>query len=182
MGDSVEAMENSRAAVPEMSVGTHELADSWTLWAHLPHDTDWSLSSYRKILTFNSVEGAISITETLPHKMLRNCMLFLMRDGIQPTWEDERNRKGGSFSYKVSNKVVPATWRDLTYRLVGETLTTTPAISREINGITISPKKNFCVVKVWMSSCSKQDPMIIKETGQGIAPAGCLFKKHNPEY
>lgn len=120
MGDSVEAMENSRAAVPEMSVGTHELADSWTLWAHLPHDTDWSLSSYRKILTFNSVEGAISITETLPHKMLRNCMLFLMRDGIQPTWEDERNRKGGSFSYKVSNKVVPTTWRDLTYRLVGE--------------------------------------------------------------
>jgi len=182
MGDSVEAMENSRAAVPEMSVGTHELADSWTLWAHLPHDTDWSLSSYRNILTFKSVEGAISITETLPHKMLRNCMLFLMRDGIQPTWEDERNRKGGSFSYKVSNKVVPTTWRDLTYRLVGETLTTTPTASRDVNGITISPKKNFCVVKVWMSSCSKQDPMIIRETGQGIAPAGCLFKKHNPEY
>ena len=24
----------------------HELSDSWILWAHLPHDTDWSLKSY----------------------------------------------------------------------------------------------------------------------------------------
>ena len=30
---------------------THPLYDKWVLWAHLPHDTDWSLKSYKKIMT-----------------------------------------------------------------------------------------------------------------------------------
>jgi len=160
----------------------HILNDTWTLWAHLPHDTDWSLKSYKKILTFNSIEEAISITETIPQKMVRNCMLFLMREGIKPIWEDERNRMGGSFSYKVSNKIVPSTWRNLSYTVIGETLATKTQYNNFINGITISPKKNFCVIKVWMSNCDKQDPNIIREVHPGIISAGCLFKKHNPEY
>ena len=28
----------------------HKLFDKWVLWAHLPHDTDWSLDSYKKII------------------------------------------------------------------------------------------------------------------------------------
>ena len=32
------------------------LYDKWVLWAHLPHDTDWSLRSYNKIIELNSVE------------------------------------------------------------------------------------------------------------------------------
>ena len=27
----------------------HRLSDRWTLWAHLPHKTDWSMKSYIKI-------------------------------------------------------------------------------------------------------------------------------------
>ena len=158
------------------------LNGSWTLWAHLPHDTDWSIKSYKKIDDFNSVEAAVTLTETLPHKMIKNCMLFLMREGIAPTWEDPKNRAGGSFSYKVTNKIVPHIWRDLTYNLVGETLGTSNNIQGNINGITISPKKNFCVIKVWMASCSSQDPNIIHQIGDGIVSHGCLFKKHNPEY
>lgn len=181
MGDR-KAMENCIADEVLDCVGTHMLSDSWTLWAHLPHDTDWSMGSYREILTFNSVENAISITEILPHKMIKNCMLFLMRKGIKPTWEDKRNRNGGSFSYKVSNKIVQTTWKSLCYRLVGETLSTNQSTSCEINGITISPKKNFCVIKIWMATCGNQDPSIIKNIGTGIVSMGCLFKKHNPEY
>ena len=66
----------------------HDLSDAWILWAHLPHDTDWSLKSYMKIYEFNTVEQAITITETLPPVLVTNCMLFLMRKGINPIWED----------------------------------------------------------------------------------------------
>jgi len=51
-----------------------------------------------------------------------------------------------------------------------------------VNGITISPKKNFCVIKIWMANCDSQDSTIIDGSIQGIEPQGCLFKKHNPEY
>lgn len=186
MVDSVatemETVLNLDSTSQDINMSTHQLGEEWTMWAHLPHDTDWSVSSYKRIQDFNSVEQAITLTETLPHKMIRNCMLFVMRKGISPTWEDQRNRSGGCFSYKVSNKIVPAVWRDLTYTMVGETLGSTPSHQKSINGITISPKKNFAVVKVWMGDCKSQDPNIINAVGTSIVSHGCLFKKHNPEY
>lgn len=166
----------------EYTENVHTLNDTWTVWAHLPHDTDWSIKSYKKIQNINTVQETISMTETMPHKMIRNCMLFIMRDGIKPTWEDDKNKKGGSFSYKVSNKIVPQTWKNLTYCLVGETLTDNAGTCKSINGITISPKKNFCVIKIWMADCNSQDPSIINAVPPGIGHDRCLFKKHNPEY
>ena len=95
---------------------THLLCDNWVLWAHLPHDIDWSMGSYKKIMHITSVEEIISLYKILPEKMIKNCMLFLMRDGIMPTWEDPKNRNGGCFSYKISNKDIKKTnqhrWAD----------------------------------------------------------------------
>lgn len=161
---------------------TNALQCSWTLWAHLPHDTDWSLTSYKKIMDFSSVEEAVVLNEALPHKMIRNCMLFIMRTGINPMWEDPQNTNGGSFSYKVSNKNIPITWKELTYKLVGETTVSNTTFQSAINGITISPKKNFCVIKIWMANCNNQDSTILGDVAQGIVSQGCLFKKHSPDY
>ena len=159
----------------------HDLSDGWILWAHLPHDTDWGLKSYMKIYEFNTVEQAITITETLPPVLVTNCMLFLMRKGINPIWEDERNRNGGCFSYKIPNKDVPDAWKQLSYSLVGETMSDNKKLLPHINGITISPKKNFCIIKVWLANCSFQDAAVIREV-HGITSHGCLFKRHVPEY
>ena len=34
----------------------HKLSHRWTLWAHLPHDTDWTINSYKKVYTTTTVE------------------------------------------------------------------------------------------------------------------------------
>lgn len=162
-------------------VSSHQLHDKWVLWAHLPHDVDWTVNSYKKIANFNTAEEAITLFETLPDKMIKNCMLFLMRDGIKPTWEDEQNRNGGCFSYKISNKFVYNTWKNLSYALVGETLAKLNKNTPSINGITISPKKTFCIVKIWFSTCEFQNPSVIIDL-DGLTSHGCLFKKHAPEY
>lgn len=167
--------------VNKSEITNHKLHDKWTLWAHLPHDTDWTVKSYKKIMTFSTVEEALVLYETLPEKMIKNCMLFLMRDGIQPTWEDVKNRDGGCFSYKVGNKNITTTWKQASYLLVGESLTAETKLSPLINGMTISPKKNFCIIKIWLASCDYQNPQKITEVA-GIVPQGCLFKKHNPQY
>ena len=159
----------------------HFLSDTWILWAHLPHDTDWSIKSYTKIFEFNTLEQAVTITEMLPPKLIVNCMLFLMRKGINPIWEDERNRNGGCFSYKIINKDVPGTWKQLSYLLVGDTMTDNVKMLSHINGITISPKKNFCIMKVWVANCLFQDATVIRDV-EGVSSHGCLFKRHVPEY
>ena len=161
----------------DSSLAPHLLYDKWTLWAHLPHDTDWSVKSYKEIDTVDSVEAAITLCETIPDKMIKNCMLFFMRKGIQPIWEDPKNQRGGCFSYKVSNKIVGSVWKSLSYLLVGETLSANPSLASSINGITISPKKNFCVIKVWLSGCEVKDPSLIHSV-QGLTSQGCLFKRH----
>ena len=179
-GSTSDSKEKDVVVVSTNSI-LHDLSDGWILWAHLPHDTDWSLKSYMKIYEFDTVEQAITITETLPPVLVTNCMLFLMRKGINPIWEDERNRNGGCFSYKIPNKDVPDAWKQLSYSLVGETMSDNKKLLPHINGITISPKKNFCIIKVWLANCSFQDAAVIREV-HGITSHGCLFKRHVPEY
>ena len=157
-----------------------KLYDKWTLWAHLPHDTNWTFDSYIRILTFNSVHAIIMLLETIPDEMITNCMLFIMRDGIKPMWEDPKNKKGGCFSYKINNKNVSSIWKNLSYSLVGESLTENTSVRPCINGITISPKKNFCIVKIWLANCNYQNPAVIAD-GLGISSQGCLFKTHMAE-
>lgn len=163
-------------------INLNKLNTGWTLWAHLPHDIDWSLKSYKKIHKVNSIEEVVVLMNTLPEKMVKNCMLFFMREDIKPMWEDGKNKDGGSFSYKVSNKNIEKTWRNLAYSLVGENLAKTLPMQKNINGITISPKKNFCVIKIWLAGCEIQNPTMIKSIVNNISPEGCLFKKHSPVY
>tara|TARA_Y100000996_G_scaffold392397_1_gene355129 strand:- start:126 stop:662 length:537 start_codon:yes stop_codon:yes gene_type:complete len=159
----------------------HNLHDTWNLWAHLPHDTSWTLDSYKKIITFKLVEEIIALNHNLPDALIKNCMLFLMRDGIQPIWEDEKNRNGGCFSYKIINRNVVDVWKQLSYAIVGETISMNNDFRNDVTGITISPKKNFCIIKIWMSGCNHQNTQHITPI-KGLNSHGCIFKKHNPEF
>ena len=160
---------------------THPLYDKWVLWAHLPHDTDWSLKSYKSIMTITDVEGMVSLYSAIPEKLVKNCMLFLMRKDINPTWEDPKNRGGGCFSFKVVNKNVYQVWKYLSYVLVGETLTNDIRLLDLINGITISPKKTFCIIKIWLKNCKMQNPAQLADI-PGLSIHGCIFKRHKPEF
>ncbi len=117
----------------------------------------------------------------MPEVLVKNSMLFLMREGITPVWEDVQNRNGGCFSYKITNKTVYEVWKDLSYVLVGDTISSNSTFVSNVTGITISPKKNFCIIKIWMRNCSYQNPSIVSEI-KGLVSQGCLFKKHTPEY
>jgi hypothetical protein len=158
------------------------LENRWSLWSHYPQDDDWTTKSYDKIYEFTDVESTIAITETLPEGMIKNCMLFLMKDDILPIWEHEKNRNGGCFSYKVNNKFIVDVWKELTYVLVGRSISEDNKFLNAVSGITISPKKNFCIIKIWMENCDNQNPRVITNEIKNLTPNGCIFKKHAPTY
>jgi len=160
----------------------HQLSSKWTLWAHLPHDSDWSIQSYKSIYTYKYVEEVIAINETIPNHLVENCMLFLMKEGIKPTWEDPKNRNGGCFSYKISNKNVANVWKELNYVVTGYTISKHQHFVKYVTGITISPKKHFCIIKVWMENCLNQNPNDVTDEIPFLNSHGCIFKKHVPEY
>ena len=172
---------SSVTAEPQSQKDFHSLHDTWTMYAHLPHDTDWSIDSYKAILQMNTLEECIALFEAIPKEMTQNCMLFLMRDNIKPLWEDVRNRKGGSFSFKVNTSNVHSTWKDLCYSVIGNTISDNNVLKEKLNGITISPKRNFCIVKLWMSDCSTKTLKNMKHMPH-LNTREALFRKHNPEY
>jgi hypothetical protein len=157
-----------------------QLNDSWCLWAHLPHDADWSLNSYKLLYTFKTVEETVSLINNLSEKCIKNCMLFIMRENINPIWEDEKNRDGGCFSFKISNKQIKDIWEILTYALVGENIFTSNKDNLKINGITISPKKNFCIIKIWLNTCEYKNLEGINKL-LNLEDEIFIFKKHISE-
>jgi hypothetical protein len=150
----------------------HRFSEAWVLWAHLPQNPDWSLSGYQKIMKVECVEHALSLYQHLPEALITGCMFFLMRENITPLWEDERNKNGGFFSYKV-NKNIASTWKDVSFSLMGNTLSDA-SLNQGITGISISPKKNFCILKVWTGNRKCTDPSKIKL----LKSDGCIFKEN----
>jgi len=65
--------------------------------------------------------------------------------------------------------------------MAGNSLTTGAKYESHVNGITVSPKKRFSVIKIWMDTCNFQDPDIIRDI-PSLPKDGCLFKKHAPEF
>ena len=171
---------SAAAAAPEEHART-PLLDRWVLYAHLPRDTSWKLTSYRRVYGFNSLEDGVAITKALHEVIIKNCMLFLMRAHVEPRWEDVNNKEGGCFSFKVLNRQVVQAWRNLFYCAIGESIFTpaAEALNRKVTGITISPKKSFCIVKVWLSDCKTQTVAALSEI-PGLSADGCLFKRHMP--
>ena len=129
-------------------------------------------------MTMETLEDGLALNSVLPEKLVKNCMLFLMRKGITPTWEDPKNKQGGCFSYKIANKNVVDSWKKLSYTLIGNTLSDNEEFANNITGITISPKKNFCIVKIWLTTCKFKDVKYINQISN-LANNDCIFKKHH---
>ena len=156
----------------------HALNDKWVLYHHLPSNKNWTFAVYTVLLDeIDTVEKVITINENTSEKMIKYSMLFLMRKGVTPLWEDPQNRDGGCFSYKVINKFVEQVWRQMFYLACGETLGVTDSYSSSINGITISPKKNFCIIKILLKDKNHQDPNMIHLV-EHLTKNGVMFKCH----
>jgi len=131
--------------------------DGWTLYNHDLDNKKWDLASYNIIIkNITDPEQLIAINETIPETIVKNAMLFMMRQSIPPLWEDPHNCQGGYLSFKIMNKSVHPIWKSLVYGLCGETLFVDPIVNTFVTGISISPKKTFCILKIWLSNCEYQ--------------------------
>ena len=163
----------------ESSLCINRLNNYWTLWIHLPHDTNWNIDSYKKICSFRYLEQAIALINQIEESLVVNCMLFIMREDIKPIWEDEKNKNGSCISYKINNRLVYNIWRQMSIFMVSEILLDNIEHQTAINGITVSPKKNFCIVKLWFNNNIDEKTTISVNKGITELPNfEGIFKRH----
>ena len=85
-----------------------------------------------------------------------NCgMFFLMKDNIKPIFEDEKNINGGYWSMRINKKDTVELWRQIIYYLVIEGILENNDEEKNINGISIGPKINNCIFKIWNNNYKK---------------------------
>jgi hypothetical protein len=127
------------------------LSECWTLYFHDPDDNQWTPSSYKIIGHFSTLQDWC-YTDVSFTNLWQKGMFFIMREHIQPLWEDPLNKEGGCFSFKVNKPDAGHFWFKLGSLLLGSTLGKTPIIDSKICGISMSPKRNYCILRVWVQS------------------------------
>lgn len=124
------------------------LNDVWTMYFHDPNDINWTNSSYLNLGNISTVDDFWNHTTQLKENVHKG-MFFLMREHVFPYWDDPANIHGGCFSIKVHKDEMVTYWEDTCIKLLGETLLKDPSMNDVINGISTSPKKYFCIIKIW---------------------------------
>lgn len=132
------------------------LNDVWSMYFHDPNEMNWTNSSYVNLGSISTVDDFWNHgTQFRDH--IHKGMFFLMREHVFPYWDDPANIHGGCFSIKVLKDDMPLYWEDMCKKLLCESLLKDKSNWDLINGISTSPKKHFCIIKVWMRNLDLED-------------------------
>jgi len=130
-----------------------KLQNNWCLWYHELNSDNWTIESYKMIMeikTYNDICFMLNRYENI------NCgMFFLMKENIKPIFEDEKNIKGGYWSLRINKKETTECWKKIIYYLLIEGILEKNENEKYINGISIGPKINNCIFKIWNSDYKK---------------------------
>tara|TARA_B110000259_G_scaffold182335_1_gene225802 strand:- start:6475 stop:6987 length:513 start_codon:yes stop_codon:yes gene_type:complete len=131
----------------------NKLNSEWNFYFHDPNSYNWDKKSYYKIYNLKSIIDYWNLNKEIENKIHQG-MFFLMRDNIFPLWDNEDNKKGSNFSFKILKDISKIFWNKLNILILSESFLKEEYAEKysNINGISISPKKNFCIIKVWLKN------------------------------
>jgi len=173
---------------------THEIIDSskynfntpWHLWYH--HELDnWKTSGYRNIFTINTIKDYWNLHNNFEYiGGINNQNFFLMRDGVNPIWEDSRNRNGGCWSIKLTETSRNfAIWQKLAIRMLSENMFNDPKLDemKIITGLSINLRNsNTTIIKIWNSDVKYSSIKLLQEDITKEFGYNIIYKKNNIEY
>lgn len=160
----------------------YKINSLWCLWYHSINESKWTKETYKKIININNLLDYHFLKNNFERQHLQNGMFFIMRDDIFPTWEDPDNRLGGCISFKVVSDNILNAWNKLFLYLISENITNEENLYTEINGISIAPKKEFNIIKIWLKNDNFRYKTLIKNIEPYFNLEDSLYRKHELEY
>lgn len=138
----------SKATDPNEQI---KLADPINLYFHDYEDTNWSHESYEKLAEMHTVEEYWTVFNELRHKLCMG-MFFFMKEGTFPRWDEteDSDLKYMFVSAKVLKQKIECFVEDAMLKMMSDSLLNKRVEGASIRGLSISPKKHFCIVKLWV--------------------------------
>lgn len=139
------------------------LDDTWVMYYHASDDEDWTTKSYARLHSIGSVVDYACTWVALRDRVASG-ILFLMREGVFPCWDDKNNIRGGCLSMKVPLSGAADFWHELCVRTLGDTLVVKERREEDedagfaVNGLSASPKTHFAIFKLWLREDADPDP------------------------
>jgi hypothetical protein len=119
---------------------------SWTLYFHSPDETKWTLNTFISLGVMKTWRDFWTVMDGLQIEHLSNGMFFMMRDPSPPLWESHHHIRGGCYSFRCQSADAPDIYVNHIIAVMLNHLTD-PA--NQINGLSISPKRGFNIIKAW---------------------------------
>jgi hypothetical protein len=103
-----------------------------------------------------------------------------MRGEYSPLWENKANIHGGSYCLKVTRRnSVEVFQRYLAAAALGACA---KDAANQIVGVTISPKKGFCIIKIWNLDAKRfKSPADLNLLHEEIKEAEILYRNHTDQ-
>jgi hypothetical protein len=124
---------------------------SWTLYFHSPDETKWTLNTFISLGAMKTWRDFWMVMDGLQMDYLSNGMFFMMRDPSPPLWESHHHIRGGCYSFRCQSTDAPDIYVNHIIAVMLNHLTD-PA--NQINGLSISPKRGFNIIKAWNSNAA----------------------------
>lgn len=152
----------------------------WSIYYHEPEDQSWAAESYKRLQVVDTWEALGSILRELGSHKTQNGLLRIMRGEVSPLWENKVNIRGGSYCLKIPRRnAIEVFNRYLAAACLGQASTNA---KNEIVGVTISPKKGFCIIKIWNLDCkafkSASDLALLHED---VKVSEILYRPHTEQ-
>ena len=165
----------------------------WIVWTHELDDQNWEIDSYTKYYEIETIKDFWSIMNNLKALKLYKKHIYLMKDGIEPIWEDPQNINGGTCTLKIELKKSLNVIENLSCHVFTDNLliNSNSNIGRyginnyndDINGISFSPKitnrNSALIIKIWNKTYDINISRLFKqEIADQYSDISILYRKN----
>lgn len=167
------------AAAPATVSPTHPIPTGpWTLYFHESDDPSWGADSYKKIHAAGTWEGMGTLLRELGPTRIMGGVLKIMRGDTSPLWENKVNIRGGAYCLKIPRRTATEVFTRYVAAAAADCATINPA-ENHIVGVTISPKRGFCIIKLWNTNATAhKSPTEVVILHEDVRTSEILYRPH----
>ncbi|KAM6251842.1 eukaryotic translation initiation factor 4E type 1B [Porphyrio hochstetteri] len=154
------------------SLGKHPLQNRWALWFFKNDKSKMWQANLRLVTKFSTVEDfwALYSHIQLASKLTSGCDYSLFKDGIEPMWEDNQNKRGGRWLITLAKQQrhteLDHFWLETLLCLIGEMF---DDYSDEVCGAVINIRAKGDKIAIWTREAENQE---------GVTHIGRVYKEH----
>ncbi|KAL0479897.1 translation initiation factor 4E, partial [Acrasis kona] len=180
LSDRSQSSDEQEEEVPEE---IKPLENTWRIWYEkVKVSSDWTnFDHIKELCEFSTVQEFWSCFNTVPRldvlKAKESFHLMRKNDkgGITPVWEDEENKDGGEWIFRVSKNDAEAVWNSLVFAVIGEQYS--DHVKKEgddICGLTVSMRPVDVIFQLWHRATSdvEEDLNLLVERTKELLPKG----------